>query len=70
MIDLRKCEVCGKRVNRHTMKVYIVERKEPLWFRTQSYYCTDCTRCGARIVLKQKFDGVVVTPSESEENDQ
>lgn len=48
------------------MKVYIIERKEPPLFKTQSYYCTDCTRCGARIVLKEKFDGVVVTPSESE----
>lgn len=64
---MRKCEVCGKRVNRYTMKVYIIERKEPLLFKTQSYYCTDCTRCGARIVLKEKFDGVVVTPSESGE---
>lgn len=64
---MRKCEVCKRIVNRRTMKVYVIEHKEPPFYtRKTLYYCTDSTRCGARIVLKEKFDGVVVKPSESE----
>ena len=63
---MRKCEICGRKVNTRTMKVYVVERSISAVFGgKRKYYCTDCTRCGERIVLKEMFDGVVVTPSES-----
>ena len=65
---MRKCEICGRKVNTRTMRVYVVERSTTALFEgKKKYYCTDCTRCGARIVLKEMFDGVVVTPSESGE---
>lgn len=51
---MRKCEVCKRKVNPRTMRVYAVEREQRLRYVRQ--YCTDCTHCGARIILRTNID--------------